>query len=45
VSLLEVSVEDGDLGPVIVLAGAADGSPATELDEALTTQVSPGPLT
>jgi anti-anti-sigma factor len=41
VSLLEVSVEDGDLGPVIVLAGAADGSPATELDEALANQVSP----
>ena len=40
-SLLEVSVEDGDLGPVIVLAGAADGSPATELDEALINQVSP----
>ena len=27
-SLLEVSVEAGDLGPVIVLAGDADGSPA-----------------
>ena len=40
-SLLEVSVEAGDLGPVIVLAGAADGSPAMELDEALTAQVSP----
>lgn len=40
-SLLEVSVEDGDLGPVIVLAGDADGSPATELDAALTAQVSP----
>ena len=32
----------GDLGPVIVLAGDADGSPATELDEALTAQVSTG---
>jgi len=41
VNLLEVSAEAGDLGPVIVLAGDADGSPATELDEALTVQVSP----
>jgi anti-anti-sigma factor len=41
VSLLEVSVETGDLGPVIVLAGDADGSPAMELGEALTAQVSP----
>lgn len=40
-SLLEVSVEAGDLGPVIVVAGAADGSPAMELGEALTAQVSP----
>ena len=40
--LLEVSVGAGDLGPVIVLAGDADGSPATELGEALTAQVSPG---
>ena len=40
-NLLEVSVEAGDLGPVIVLAGDADGSPATELDAALTAQVSP----
>ena len=40
-NLLEVSAEAGDLGPVIVLAGDADGSPATELDEALTVQVSP----
>jgi anti-anti-sigma factor len=40
-SLLEVSVQAGDLGPVIVLAGDADGSPAMELDEALTAQVSP----
>jgi hypothetical protein len=41
VGLLEVSVQAGDLGPVIVLAGDADGSPAMELDEALTAQVSP----
>ena len=41
-SLLEISVEAGDLGPVIVLAGDADGSPAMELDEALTAQVSTG---
>ena len=39
-SLLEVSVQAGDLGPVIVLAGDADGSSATQLDEALTTQLS-----
>jgi len=39
-SLLEVSVQAGDLGPVIVLAGDADGSSATQLDEALTAQVS-----
>jgi len=41
VGLLEVSVEAGGLGPVIVLAGDADGSPAMELDEALIAQVSP----
>jgi len=40
VSLLEVSVETGDLGPVVVLAGDADGSSAIQLDEALTAQVS-----
>jgi anti-anti-sigma factor len=40
VSLLEVSVEAGDPGPVIVLAGDADGSPVTQLDEVLTAQVS-----
>ena len=39
-SLLEVSVETGDLGPVVVLAGDADGSSAIQLDEALTDQVS-----
>lgn len=39
-SLLEVSVEAGGLGPVIVLAGDADGSPVTQLDEVLTAQVS-----
>lgn len=38
--LLEISVETGDLGPVIVLAGDADGSPTMQLDEALTAQVS-----
>jgi len=41
VSLLEVSVEAGDLGPVIVLAGDADGSPAMELGETVTARVSP----
>jgi hypothetical protein len=40
VSLLEVSVEAGDLGPVIVLAGDADNSSVTQLNEALTAQVS-----
>ena len=40
-NLLEVSVEAGDLGPVIVLAGDADGSPAMELGETVTAQVSP----
>ena len=39
-SLLEVSVETGDLGPVVVLSGDADGSSAIQLDEALTAQVS-----
>lgn len=39
-NLLEVSVEAGDPGPVIVLAGDADGSPVTQLDEVLTVQVS-----
>jgi anti-anti-sigma factor len=40
VSLLEVSVEAGDLGPVVVLAGDADDSSATQLDEVLIAQVS-----
>ncbi len=39
-SLLKVSVQAGGLGPVIVLAGDADGSSVTQLDEALTAQVS-----
>jgi anti-anti-sigma factor len=39
-SLLEVSVQAGDLGPVIVLAGDAHGSSVTQRDEALTAQVS-----
>jgi anti-anti-sigma factor len=39
-SLLEVSAETGNLGPVIVLAGDADGSSATQLDEVLTAVVS-----
>ena len=39
-SLLEVSVETGGLGPVVVLAGDADGSSTIQLDEALTAQVS-----
>jgi len=40
VSLLEVSVEAGDLGPVIVLAGDADSSSVTQLNEVLIAQVS-----
>ena len=39
-SLLEVSAETGNRGPVIVLAGDADGSSATQLDEVLTAVVS-----
>jgi anti-anti-sigma regulatory factor len=39
VSLLEVSVEAGDLGPVIVLAGDADSSSVTQLNEVLIAQV------
>ena len=39
-SLLEVSVQAGDLGPVIVLAGDADSSSVTQLNEALTARVS-----
>jgi anti-anti-sigma regulatory factor len=40
VSLLEASVEAGGLGPVIVLAGDADSSSVTHLNEVLTAQVS-----
>src|SRR6201989_1490953 len=40
VSLPEVSVEAGDLGPVIVLAGDADSSSVTQLNEVLIAQVS-----
>ncbi len=39
-SLLEVSVEAGDLGPVVVLAGDADDSSVTQLTEVLIAQVS-----
>jgi anti-anti-sigma factor len=39
-SLLEVSARTGSRGPVIVLAGDADGSSATQLDEVLTAVVS-----
>jgi len=38
--LLEVSARTGSLGPVIVLAGDADGSSAAQLDEVLTAVVS-----
>jgi anti-anti-sigma factor len=38
--LLEVSARTGSRGPVIVLAGDADGSSATQLDEVLTAVVS-----
>jgi anti-anti-sigma factor len=39
-SVLEVSVEAGDLGPVVVLAGDADDSSVTQLNEVLIAQVS-----
>jgi anti-anti-sigma factor len=39
-SLLEVSAEIGNLGPVIVLAGDADDSSATQLNKVLTAQLS-----
>jgi anti-anti-sigma factor len=39
-SLLEVSAETGSLGPVIVLAGDADDSSATQLNEVLTVRLS-----
>lgn len=39
-SLLEVSAETGNLGPVIVLAGDADGSSATQLNKVLTAELS-----
>ena len=37
---LEVSAETGNLGPVIVLAGDADGSSATQLNKVLTAELS-----
>jgi hypothetical protein len=40
VSLLEVSVVAGDLGPVVVLTSEADHSSVTQLNEVLTAQVS-----
>jgi anti-anti-sigma factor len=43
VSLLEISVETGVLGPVIVLAGDADHSSVTQLSEALIAQVEARP--
>jgi anti-anti-sigma factor len=39
-SLLEVSAETGNLGPVIVLAGDADGSSAVQLNKVLTAELS-----
>jgi anti-anti-sigma factor len=39
-SLLEVSVAAGDPGPVIVLAGEADRSSVSQLNEVLTAQLS-----
>lgn len=38
--LLEISAEAGDLGPVVVLAGDANDSSVTQLDEVLIAQVS-----
>lgn len=40
VSLLEIVVSGGDSGPVVVLAGEADHSSITQLNEVLTAQVS-----
>jgi anti-anti-sigma regulatory factor len=40
VSLLEVFVAAGDLGPAVVLAGEADRSSVTQLNEVLPAQVS-----
>jgi anti-anti-sigma factor len=39
VSLLEVSVASGPFGPVLVLAGEADLTSVTRLDEALTAEI------
>lgn len=39
-SLLEVVIAGGDSGPVVVLAGEADHSSITQLNEVLTAQVS-----
>ena len=39
-SLLEIVVSGGDSGPVVVLAGEADHSSITQLNEVLTAQVS-----
>jgi anti-anti-sigma regulatory factor len=40
VSLLEVCAVAGDLGPVVILAGEADRSSVTQLNEVLAAQVS-----
>ena len=39
-SLLEVSVASGESGPVLVLAGEADLTTVTRLEQALTAQIS-----
>jgi hypothetical protein len=44
-SLLEVSVVAGDPGPVVALAGEADRSSVTQVNEVLTAQVSARPGT
>ena len=41
-SLLDITVEAGEHGPVIRLSGEADMSVATQLDDALSAQVSRG---
>ncbi len=42
-SLLDISVETGESGPVVRLSGEADASVAGQLSDALSTQISQGP--
>jgi high-affinity K+ transport system ATPase subunit B len=43
VSLLDISAETGESGPVVRLSGEADASVAGQLSDALSTQISQGP--